>query len=96
MKQFLFIFLFFIPVITSAQPKFWISNKVEIGYDNLFITEQVTFEKGTFSKNSTGLGLKFKISKTIGYKTFYLLQKSKKFKWANDHFLGVTLNLKLQ
>ena len=96
MKYLLFVATLLLPLAISAQPKLWFSNKIEVGYGKLFIAEQVTLEEGVFTKNSVGLGLKFKVSKSVGYKTFYLLQNSKKYNWAREHFLGAALSLKLQ
>jgi len=96
MKYLLFVVILLLPLAISAQPKLWFSNKIEVGYGKVFIAEQVTLERGVFTKNSVGLGLRFKVSKSVGYKTFYLLQNSKKYKWASEYFLRAALSLQLQ
>jgi len=92
MKQTLFIILFLsFPFSSAAKDKFWISNKIEIGYGKIFLSEQFSFDK-----NSFGLGLKFKLSDKIKYKTFYLLENARNNNWKNNHFLGIGFDLKLQ
>ena len=79
-----------------AKDKFWVSNKLEVGYDKVFVSNQVTFDRDEFIKNKLAMGLKFRVSDSINFKTFYLLENEADRAWKNNHFLGVTLNLKLQ
>jgi len=95
MKQLLIILVTIFPLSALGNPKFWFSNKVEAGYEKIYISEQVTFEDGVFIKNATGLGFRFKMSKKIGYKTFYILENCKKNDWKMYHFIGISLSLKL-
>tara|TARA_B100000700_G_C14819942_1_gene749375 strand:- start:97 stop:387 length:291 start_codon:yes stop_codon:yes gene_type:complete len=96
MKNILLILITLIPSVGIAQPKFWFSNKVEIGYDKAFMSEKVTFKEGALTKSAFSSGLKFKISDNVGYKIFYQLQNSEKDAWANNHFLGTKISFKLQ
>jgi len=97
MKQLLIIFLLLLlPLSGAAKDKFWISNKIEIGYDKVFLSEQVAFKSNEFSKNGIAIGLKFKLSEKVKYKTFYLLENARNNNWKNNHFLGVGFDIKLQ
>lgn len=96
MKNILLILITLVPSVGIAQPKFWFSNKVEIGYDKAFMSEKVTFKEGVLTKSAFSSGLKFKISDNVGYKIFYQLQNSEKDAWANNHFLGTKISFKLQ
>jgi len=96
MKQALLVILLLLPAPTFAQDKFWISNKVEVGYGNIFLSEHVHFEKNEFIKSNTAMGLKLKLSDSIKCKIFYLLENAQNNKWKKNHFLGMSLNLKLQ
>jgi len=78
-----------------AKDKFYISNKIEVGYDKIFLSERVTFKSNEFSKNSIAIGFKFKLSDKAKYKTFYLLENNRDNNWKNNHFLGVGFDLKL-
>ena len=91
----LFILLFISPSV-SAQSKFWVSNKIEVGYDKIFISDQVTYSLGKFTKNGFATGLKFKLSNNTKLKTFYLLENTANNNWKNNHFLGIKLDLKLR
>jgi len=96
MKQFLFILLLLFSIPAASHPKFWFSNKAEIGFGKVFINETVTVKEGIFTKNRLATGLKFKVSDTIRYKTFYLLENKRKNNWAKDHFLGAMLEFRLK
>jgi hypothetical protein len=89
-----FLLLFSFPVF--AQDNFWVSNKLEVGYNKAFISNQATFNYNEFTKNSLAAGLKFKLNDNANLKTFYLLENILKNNWKNNHFLGIKLNLKLQ
>ena len=75
--------------------KFWFSNKVEVGYNKIFISNQVRFDRDEFTKNSLAAGFRFKVSNTTSFKTFYLLENSLKEDWHAHHFLCGQLELKL-
>ena len=79
-----------------GQSKLWISNKIEAGYDKVFISNQVRFERNEIVRNSLASGLRFKVSDTTNFKTFYLLEHAQKNNWNPNHFLGAQLELKLQ
>ena len=79
-----------------ANDKFWISNKIEMGYNKVYVSEQVTFKGGEFIKNSLSSGLRFEITKQAMLKTFYLLEHAAKNNWKNDHFVGAKFQFKLQ
>lgn len=96
MKLILCIILLILPCSVGAEPKLWFSNKFEVGYDKVFVGEKVTIDNGVFVKSSLCAGLKFKLSDSVQYKTFYLLQNSKKQKWANEHFLGAEISFKMK
>tara|TARA_Y100000310_G_C20320503_1_gene640513 strand:+ start:181 stop:471 length:291 start_codon:yes stop_codon:yes gene_type:complete len=96
MKQLLFAILLLFPSIAKSQDKLWFSNKIEAGYGKIFISEAVTFKDGLFTKNAFGLGLKFKISDKVKYKTFYLLENKRKNNWAKGHFLGTAIEFKFK
>ena len=96
MKPLLFTLLLFLPYSAMANDKFWFSNKIEIGYDKIFLSERVLFEENKFIKNGIAIGLKFKLSDNMKYKTFYLLENARNNSWKNNHFLGMGFDLKLQ
>ena len=96
MKHLLFIILLLIPFTSTAKDKFWISNKIEIGYDKIFLSEMICIKSNEFSKNGIAIGLKFEIADEMSYKTFYLLEHARDNKWKNNHFLGVGFDFKLQ
>ena len=79
-----------------ARGKFWISNKLEVGYNKAFISNQVRFDRNEFIRNSLAAGLRFKVSNTTNFKTFYLLENARKNNWNHNHFLGAQFELKLQ
>ncbi len=79
-----------------AQDKFWISNKIEVGYSKTFISNQIKFNQDEFIKNDFAVGLKFKLTDTSIIRTHYLLENSLRNAWKNNHFLGIKLNIKLQ
>jgi hypothetical protein len=79
-----------------AQPTYWMSARVEMGYGKAYISQNIKFEKATIIKNSTSVGLKFKLFKEAEYKAFYLLEKPKKNNWSCEHFLGASLNFKFK
>ena len=95
MKMLILFLVLFISSIALGQDKFWVSNKLEVGYDKTFISNQVTFNRDEFTKNGLAAGLKFKVADNINLKTFYLLENSLKNNWKNDHFIGIKLDLKL-
>jgi hypothetical protein len=90
----LFLLLFTQP--TFARGKLWVSNKLEIGYDKVFVSNQVTFDSDKFTKNGFAAGLKIKLSDDTSLKAFYLLENAFKDNWKNNHFLGIKFDLKLQ
>ena len=94
MKSILLLIILSIPGLCHSQNKFWLSNKVEVGYGKAFISEQVSFKEGRFIKNTIGLGLKLKISKKVKYQTHYLLENAEKNNWRLAHFIGARFNFK--
>ena len=90
----LFLLLFSSPAMASG--KFWISNKLEIGYNKTFVSNQVSFNRDEFTKNGFAAGLKFKLNDITNLKTFYLLENSLENDWKNNHFLGIKFDFKLQ
>ncbi len=98
MKQSLLMMLvlFLLPVSSAAKDKFWISNKLEIGYDKAFISNQLTFDREQFVKNSAAIGLKNKLDKNVSIKTFYLLENAIKHDWKRNHILGIQFDFKLK
>jgi len=82
------------PASCYSQDKLWFSNKIEVGYGKVFVSEQISFKSGIFIKNTVGLGLKFKISKKATYQTLYLLENSEKNHWRPRHHLGARFRLK--
>ena len=85
-----------IPASATAKDKFWVSNKIEIGYDKVFLSDQVRFDRSEFTRNSLAMGLRFKASDTTNFKTFYLLENARKHNWDHNHFLGAQFELKFQ
>jgi len=96
MKMLVTIFVLLLSSSAVAKDKLWISNKLEIGYGKIFISEQVRFDRNEFTRNRIASGLRFKISDTATFKTFYLLENALKNDWKNNHFLGTKLEFKLQ
>ena len=90
----IFVLLLSLPAV--AKDKLWISNKLEIGYNKVFISEQVRFNRNEFTRNSLAMGLRFKVSDTTNFKTFYLLENALKNNWDHNHFLGAQFEFKLQ
>jgi len=90
------LFTLLLSVSVQAKPKFWVSNRIEAGYDKLYIGESITFQEGVFTKSALAFGLRFKISHEAKYKAFYLLENTKENKWQNSHFLGASLNFKFR
>jgi len=90
------VFLILFSVQAFAKEKFYISNKLEVGYGKAFVSNQVNFDGEEFLKNSLTAGFKFKISDTAGFKTFYLLENTLNNSWVNNHFLGAQLELKIK
>ena len=80
----------------AAKDKFWISNKIEIGYDKVFVSEQVSFNRNEFIRNSLSTGIRVKLNDNTNLRTFYRLENASKHAWKNDHIVGLQLNLKLQ
>jgi hypothetical protein len=79
-----------------ANDKFWISNRLEVGYDKVFVSNQVRFDRDEFTRNRLAAGLRFKISDITSFKTFYLLENARKNNWDANHFLAAQFELKLQ
>ena len=96
MKTLIVTLLLLISSTADAKGKFWVSNKLGVGYDKIFISNQVRFDRDEFVRNSLAVGLRFKVSDTTNFKTFYLLENALKNDWKNNHFLGAQLELKLQ
>ena len=94
MKTILLLIILSTPGLCHSQNKFWFSNKVEVGYGKVFISEQVSFKKGLFTKNTVGLGLKLKVSKKVSYQTHYLLENTEKNNWHLAHILGARFSFK--
>jgi hypothetical protein len=88
--------LFVFPVIVNAADKFWFSNRIEFGYDKVFIRESFTVRNDQITRSRTSIGLSFKLSKRISYRTFYLLSSSLINDWAPDHQFGAQLNFRLK
>jgi len=89
-------FILLLSSSASAKGKFWLSNKLEVGYDKVFISNQVRFDRDELTRNSLASGLRFKVSDTTTFKTFYLLENALKNNWKNNHFLGAQIQFKLQ
>ena len=96
MKILIPIFMLLLSLPVAAKDKLWISNKLEIGYDKIFISNQVRFDRDEFTRNSLATGLRFKVSDTANFKTFYLLENARKNNWDHNHFLGAQFEFKLQ
>lgn len=94
MKKILLVLALLIPSSSIANPNFWFSNKIEAGYGKLALSEKVTFEDQVFTKNTFGIGLKFKLSDNVKYETHYLLENSKKNNWSVAHILGAKFSFK--
>lgn len=94
MKTILLLIILSTPGLCHPQNKFWFSNKVEVGYGKAFISEQVSFKEGVFTKNTIGLGLKLKVSKKVSYQTHYLLENAEKNNWSLAHILGARFSFK--
>jgi len=94
MKRILLILATLTPTTLYAEPNFWFSNKIEAGYENVFLIEQVTFEDNVFTKNTLGAGIKFKITNKVKCETHYLLENSKKNDWSPSHVLGAKFSFK--
>ena len=94
MKKLLLILSLFITSSSSAEPKFWLSNKIEAGYGKVVISEQITFKEQSITKNTIGVGLKFKLSENVKYETNYFIENSRKNKWATAHILGAKFSFK--
>ena len=91
--------IFFVLMLSStavAKDKFWVSNKIEVGYDKIFISDQVRFDRNEFTRNSLAMGLRFKVSGTTNFKTFYLLENARDHNWDHNHFLGAQFEFKFQ
>ncbi len=87
---------FLFPTKANATDKFWFANRVEIGYDKMFVRESFTVRNNQVTRNRISFGLNFKLSEKISYRTFYLLNNSLKNNWEPDHQFGAQLNFKLQ
>ena len=96
MQKLIFLAVLMFSTCALAKDKLWFSNKTEIGFGKVFISEAITVEEGYLTKNALGAGLKFKISDNVKYKTFYLLENKRKNNWANGHFLGAAIEFKLK
>ena len=94
MKSILLSIILSAPGLCHSQNKFWFSNKVEVGYEKVFISEQVSFKEGVFVKNTVGLGLKLKVFKKVNYQTHYLLENAKKNNWRLTHIIGARFSFK--
>jgi len=79
-----------------ANNKFWISNKIEAGYDRIYISEKVTFNSDEFTKNAVDLGLKFRLFDDIKMKTFYQMKHSLRNDWKKDDVFGMKLEIELE
>ena len=90
----LLILSLFITSPSNAEPKFWLSNKIEAGYGKVVISEQVTFKDQSVTKNTIGIGLKLKLSDNVKYETNYFLENSRKNKWATAHIFGAKFSFK--
>ena len=87
---------FLFPPQSKANEKFWFENRVEFGYDNMFIRESFTVRESQVTRNRASLGFNFKLSEKISYRTFYLLNNSLKNDWQPDHQFGAQLSFKLE
>jgi len=96
MKIIILFFLLLFAAPAFAKGGFWVSNKLEVGYNKAFVSNQVTFNRDEFTKNGFATGLKFKLNDSTNLKTFYLLENAFKDNWKNNHFVGIKLDLKLQ
>ena len=91
----IYIWLMF-PAQAKADDKFWFSNRIELGYDKLFLRESFTVRDNQITRNRISLGVNFELSEKISYRTFYLLNSSLRNDWHPDHQFGAQLNFKLQ
>ena len=73
------------PAQAKADDKFWFSNRIELGYDKLFLRESFTVRDNQITRNRISLGVNFKLSEKIVSPG-----------WQADHQLGAQLNFKLQ
>jgi len=87
---------FLYPPHANANDKFWFSNRVEFGYDKMFVRESFTVRNNQVIRGRTSLGFNFKLSEKISYRTFYLLNNSLKNDWKPDHQFGAQLSFKLE
>ena len=87
---------FLYPLNANATDKFWFSNRVEFGYDKMFVRESFTVRSNQVIRNRVSLGFNFKLSEKISYRTFYLLNNSLKNDWKPDHQFGAQLSFKLE
>jgi len=87
---------FLFPTQANANDKFWFSNRVEFGYDKMFVRESFTVRASQVTRNRVSLGFNFKLSEKISYRTFYLLNNSLKNDWQTDHQFGAQLSFKLE
>ena len=94
MKNILLLIILSTPGVCHSQNNFWLSNKIEVGYGKIFISEQVSFRDGVLEKNTIGLGLKIKVSKKVNCQTHYLLENSKNNKWSLAHAFIARFNFK--
>ena len=79
-----------------ANNRCWISNKIEAGYDRIYISEKVTFNNNEFTKNAVDLGLKFRLFDDIKMKTFYQIKHSLRNDWKKDDVFGMKLEIELE
>lgn len=96
MKILIVIFLLVLTQPVDANGRFWISNKLEVGYDKAFVSNQIRFDRDEVTRNSLASGLRFRVSDTTTFKAFYLLENVRKHSWKSDHFLGAQFEFKLQ
>ena len=96
MKSLIVALLFLIPHPAKAQDRLWVSNSLEAGYGNVYVSEKVTFKKGTYDKNSLGLGLKFRFSDIASYKTYYSLENCRKNNWLANHVFGFAIGIRFR
>jgi len=96
MKILTLVFVLLLSSVALAKDKFWVSNKLEVGYGKIFISDQIRLDNNESIRNSLAIGTRFKVSDAAAFKTFYLLEKASKDDWKNNHFLGAKFELKLR
>ena len=88
--------MMFTVVPVSAQDRLSLSNKTEVRYGKVFVSDKVIFQGGELVRNSLSLGAVSDVSRRIQYKTFYTLQNSLKSQWIPEYILGFSFEYKFR